>query len=130
LTTIYAEYEVAVRKIVLARIGRVAATDADVHRFIHCRIENRTGRIEIGDLGKILKGFGKHSQSKFEVEITNQPCHLAWDSILNNRTAVAHSDGSMTMTLGDLEKAFHDSKGVLRAFARAAGLTTAEFGNL
>ncbi len=43
LAIVYAEYEIKIVKAMVARIGRIASQDADVHRFIHARIKNRKG---------------------------------------------------------------------------------------
>jgi hypothetical protein len=58
LTIIYAEYETIIHKIVVMRVTKTTASDADLHRFIEPYIKYRTGKIKISDVwdtGKIWK---------------------------------------------------------------------------
>ena len=88
-----------------------------------CSVHHKT--ISVRDLGDYLKGFDIAYHKHFNGAVVSNDSHVAWDSIYNNRHAVAHGAG-IQMNFTDLAKAYKDCLPVLDALVAALGLTPDE----
>jgi hypothetical protein len=123
IVRICAELEARIPMIFERRCVRGA--DVQVNQFLVKTIQYVTKRFSIEDLGKLLKRFDAAYHANFNTTVTSNNCHVAWDSIYNNRHAVAHGAG-IQMNFNDLTKAYQDCMPVLDALVSTLGLTQAE----
>lgn len=127
LVRICAELEDRVPVLFERRCSR--GTDAQLTQFAIKTVHYVTKRFAIQDLGIVLKRFDDGYHKHFNKAVIANNSHLAWDSIYNNRHAVAHGAG-IQMTFNDLSKAYGDCLSVLDALVGALGLTQDEIKDL
>ena len=72
-----------------------------------------------------MKRFDAGYHKKFTDLVVSNNAQIAWDSVYNNRNAVAHGAG-VQMNLSDLMKAYSDGLTVLDALVTVLGLTPTE----
>lgn len=104
-------------------------TDAQLTQFAIKTVHYVTKRFTIQDLGVVLRRFDVGYHKSFNDAVISNNSHLAWDSIYNNRHAVAHGAG-IQMSFNDLSKAYQDCLPVLDAIASALGLAQDEIKDL
>jgi hypothetical protein len=117
LVRICAEYETRIATLIQRRCAR--AQDEHVKKFAFWGAEVAAKHFDIGDIKKMLGKFGDDYQKVFTAAVTNKDCHRAWDNIYNNRKTVAHGNGMVMLTLGDLKTAYNDSLVVIDEVAKA-----------
>lgn len=120
---ICAELEERIPLIFARRCSR--GSDVQLTEFAVKTVHYVTKRFKVKDLGDVLKRFDIAYHAHFNDAVTRDNSHLAWDSIYNNRHAVAHGAG-IQMNFADLDKAYKDCLPVLDALVAALGLTSAE----
>lgn len=103
----------------------VRGTDAQLNQFVVRTVQYITKRFSVEDLGKLLKRFDDAYHKHFNKAVITNNSHVAWDSIYNNRHAVAHGAG-IQMNFNDLAQAYKDCLPVLDALVAALGLTPNE----
>lgn len=123
IVRICAELEARIPLIFERRCGR--GTDVQLTQFAVKTVQYVTKRFKVGDLGDLLKRFDHSYHKKFNTAVVSDNSHVAWDSIYNNRHAVAHGAG-IQMNFSDLAKAYQDCLPVLDALVTALGLTANE----
>jgi hypothetical protein len=123
LMIICAEFDDRFKKLIETRAAR--AGDAQLKNFI----VHACGRIvrgnKVAELTGHLSGFGGACKTDFHSAVAATAV-TSYDNIMTNRHTVAHYTTSHSMTFADLERAYNDSRDVLKAVATALGLSTAE----
>ena len=117
LVRICAEYEARIRTLVQRRCLRI--NDPHLLSFANWGAEVAAKHFDISDLAGMLKKFGDDYKKTFHDAVNNKDCHRAWDNIYNNRLTVAHGNGMVLMTLGDLKTAYNDSLVVIDELIKA-----------
>jgi hypothetical protein len=123
IVRVCAELEARIPLIFERRCTR--GSDVQLTQFAMKNIHYVTKRFKVKDLGDILKRFDSAYHAHFNGAVTSDNSHLAWDSIYNNRHAVAHGAG-IQMNFTDLAQAYKDCLPVLDALVAALGLTSDE----
>jgi hypothetical protein len=129
IVRICAELEDRIPILFERRCSRGIETDVQLTQFAIKTIQYVTKRFSIKDLGIVLKRFDDGYHAHFNQQVTGNNSHVAWDSIYNNRHAVAHGAG-IQMTFNDLAKAYQDCLPVFDALIQALGLTLEEIKDL
>ena len=115
LILVCAEFEKKIQRLVEDRCASVA--DEAVQRFAVSCLENVFRSLRIAELSGLLGRFGKPHKKKFMDALDEQSKNM-YDSILNQRNAVAHG-GSVNATLGDVKTYYTEAHKVLDCFSDA-----------
>lgn len=123
LVRICAEWELRIPIMVERRCSR--STDVHLKQFAMNSAQYFSKRFTVKDIGRTLKKFGADYHEIFNDVVTSTNAYIAWDSIYNNRHAVAH-DAGIQMTFTDLVTAYKDCLPVLDALVATLGLSADE----
>lgn len=125
---ICAEYETRIRMLVQRRCLRT--NDPHLLSFAQWGATVATKNFNVGDIAGMLGKFGTDYQRAFNNAVINNNSHRAWDSIYTNRITVAHGNGAVMMTLGDLKTAYKDSLIVIDELVKALCLRPKDIAGL
>ncbi len=128
LVRICAEYETRIRTIVQRRCTRT--TDRHFQSFGQHWAVEATRRFKVSDLAWMLGCFGDDYKKAFSDAVSGQPSNAAWDNIYINRHAVAHGNGAVMMTLGELKKTYCDSTVLIDELVKVLDLNPRELKGL
>lgn len=117
LVRICAEFETRIATLVQRRCAR--SQDEHVKQFAFWGAAVVAKNFNVGDISGMLGKFGADYQKAFSDAVLNKDCHRAWDNIYTNRLTVAHGNGAVMLTLGDLRTAYSDSLVVIDVLVRA-----------
>jgi hypothetical protein len=127
LVAICSEFEIMFNKIIEVRAKR--SKDQHLCNFIKSSNRQLARSMFLGDIAGSLGRFGDDWKKAFHAAANGTPAHVGLDSIMTNRTAVAHLAGT-TMTFAELEAAYQAACGILMAIGNAVGLDAAEIAAL
>lgn len=119
LGVIYAEYEQAIRFVIVGR----SQTGADAHHdaFVAVAVKRITRSFRLSELCGYLNYFDGTCKKDFLGKVENSQYHSAWDSLMHSRMDFAHASGAQ-LTLDEVEGYYANSKVVLEAFEAAIGI--------
>lgn len=128
LVRICAEYETRIEILVQRRCTRT--NDKYLLSFAKWGATVATKNFNVSDIAGMLGKFGTDYKKAFSDAVTNNDCHRAWDNIYTNRLTVAHGNGMVQMTLGDLKTAYKDSMIVIDELIKALCLRPRDIAGL
>jgi hypothetical protein len=119
LGVIYAEYEQAVRELIIRR----SQVGVDTHHdaFVAVAATRITRSFRFSDLAGYLNYFDNACKQHFMDCLENTQHHLAWDSLMKSRQDFAHAAGSQ-VTFDELDGYYRASARVLEVFGEAVML--------
>lgn len=127
LISISSEFECIIEAMVNQRAAR--AGDGHLSSFVRAAADRIIRSVKIDELSGLLNHFDPSCKKQFIDDPQKQAKQVGYGNIVLNRHSVAHATGT-SMTFGELEIAYQDSKELMDCFGKCLGLTQDEIDNL
>jgi len=121
---LHSHMEQCLRNAIEARCVR--CVDPEVRAFALSVRDKETGRIGISSLKDTLGRFSEEYKIAFRTQLDVSGLADSWESIKNQRVAVAHHGQPATCSLADLRLYYENIRRILGFFCTALGLDPAE----
>ncbi len=119
LVLTYAQFENAVREMLVRRFGRTG--DTELERFAESQMRSLLRGIRTSDIADLLGSLGDSRKKAFKDKMDANPkAETFFNNIVTNRHGVAHRTGS-TVTLRELETFYSEGHVVLDAIQEVLG---------